>query len=157
QEAQDGSARRCYSSHPVIAQFFYTSIAQDALLMHDGVARYRQRELEAHNYRIPAGGGASGRTRGITTRGPPRPGPLPSDPVVLDLLEEVVYHSARGGNFTEALAIYRDNLGGFYHLGRTLHDFSRGQRIVSWFLDAKAPPQIREEGRTEVDLYQSAQ
>ncbi len=157
QEYRDASGRLCYSSHPAITQYFYSALLNDARAVHEGAAKYLEDALkERHNYLLrSAGGSRPVRVRGVGLTGAPSRGSLPTDPAVLDLLEELIYHAARSCRFEEAFALYRDNLGGFDHLGATLHEHLRGQRIIAPFLDA-ASPRIRDEARAEYERYRTA-
>jgi hypothetical protein len=139
QEYRDASGRLCYSSHPAITQYFYSALLNDARAVHEGAAEYLQSALrERHNFQVRTTGGRGPvRTRGGgSLRDAPFKGPLPTDRHLLDLLEELIYHATRSCRFEEAFALYRDNLGGFDHLGARLGEYLRGQRIVSLFLDA---------------------
>ena len=124
--------------------------------LHEGVAEHARRELAQYNVRIAGGTGRPVRTRGASTRGSPGRGALPTHRAVLDLLEQAACHSARAGQLVQAFAIYHDNLGGFDHLGATLHDYARGMKIVSLFLDDAVPAALRDRARADSERYQSA-
>jgi tetratricopeptide (TPR) repeat protein len=57
----------------------------------------------------------------------------PSDPQILELLTEAIYHSVRAGDFQGAWELHVKTVGGFANLGRRLGAFSRGERLVSAF------------------------
>ena len=56
---------------------------------------------------------------------------FPPDPSLLDLLEEIVYHTIRAGRSSEALEIYENRIGGFLSLGMAHAEYERGQRICA--------------------------
>lgn len=62
-----------------------------------------------------------------------RPGSeLPNDKSTLDHLEELVYHLLQAGLADQAVKIYRERLGGVWHLTR-IGEFARGHRILLEF------------------------
>jgi tetratricopeptide (TPR) repeat protein len=56
-----------------------------------------------------------------------------SDPRMLDLLEEIVYHTLEAGRADTAWEMYRYQLGGYENLGRRLGAYERGERICRAF------------------------
>jgi tetratricopeptide (TPR) repeat protein len=56
-------------------------------------------------------------------------GYLPSDPAVLDVLEEIVFHAIASGRVTDAIDIYTQRIGGYQHLFWNLSAFERGLRL----------------------------
>lgn len=62
-----------------------------------------------------------------------------SDPELLNLLEEIVYHSISAGRIEEAKEVYKDKLGGALHLGFELGEYARGLRILESFPNCPAP------------------
>jgi hypothetical protein len=63
-----------------------------------------------------------------------RPGAAkPEAPVLLDALEEVIYHTVRAGNEKDAYELYSSRLGGREHLGKVIGEFARGVRILRYF------------------------
>jgi hypothetical protein len=63
-----------------------------------------------------------------------RPGKrLPDDAASLDLIEEAIYHAQQAGRREEAVALYRDGLGGLHHLAWKLGETARGLRILRSF------------------------
>jgi len=63
----------------------------------------------------------------------------PSDPAVLDLLEEIVYHTLEAGQTQEAWEIHQRRIGGFKNLGWRLGAFERGERICRAFAGGRPP------------------
>jgi hypothetical protein len=71
-------------------------------------------------------------TPGVTLRS--RPGTAkPEDPALLDVLEEVIYHTVRSGSVGEARQLYEGRMGGRDHLGKVIGEFARGARILRYF------------------------
>jgi hypothetical protein len=63
-----------------------------------------------------------------------RPGKrLPEDSAALNLVEEAIYHAQQAGRAKEAMALYRNVLGGVRHLGWKLGEAARGRRILRTF------------------------
>jgi tetratricopeptide (TPR) repeat protein len=62
-----------------------------------------------------------------------KPGTVPSAPAMLDLLEEIVYHTLRAGHVAEAWDIYCNRIGGYWNLGWRLGAYERGARICRDF------------------------
>jgi len=58
----------------------------------------------------------------------------PSNPVILDLFEELLYHTSEVGNKRDAYYIYEKRIGGYKNLGQTIYDFNRGLKICDNFL-----------------------
>jgi hypothetical protein len=125
---QDGSRR--YSAHPVISQYFYQALKEDALLLHLGASEYLERKLGVGDFRV--------RTRArVRTRGAELGwgrDEWPSDPVTLDMFEELIYHMLQSGRFDAACDLYFSILGGFTHVGMRLGDYARGVRITALLL-----------------------
>jgi hypothetical protein len=63
----------------------------------------------------------------------------PSDPAVLDLLEEIVYHTLSAGHTQEAWDIYSNRIGGYRNLGWRLGTYARGERICRAFGGGQPP------------------
>jgi hypothetical protein len=132
QHTDAGGAHR-YSVHPAVSQYFYDSLEEDARLAHLGASEYLSREVDARRFQIPARGAV--RTRGaVRVRGGAGES-HPSDPAVLALLEEAIYHMLQAGLVAQALELYRRRLGGFAHLAKTLRQPGRGHRLTAMFLD----------------------
>jgi len=66
-----------------------------------------------------------------------RPGRNPSDPAILDLLEEIVYHTLAAGHVGVAYNIHRNRIGGYTNLGWRLGAYERGERICRAFLGGR--------------------
>ncbi len=132
QEHLEPDGTRRYGVHPAIGQYFYTALGEDTILAHEGVERYLERQVGPGAVRLPVHGAV--RTRGAARLCGAHRTPLPTEPKVLDLLEEMVYHALAAGHGEDAFTLYRDRLGGFEHLGRALGDYSRGLRLTSLFL-----------------------
>jgi hypothetical protein len=143
-----------YTSHPAIAQYFYSALVADQMLQ-AGVDRYIEEELARNNYRLVSAGGRPIRTRGVGLRSSPDSSRLPREPAILDLLEELVRNAAGRGNVEEAFAMYQNNLGGFDHLGKSVGQYLRGLEISALFLDA-GPERVRSEARVEHERYRQA-
>jgi tetratricopeptide (TPR) repeat protein len=62
-----------------------------------------------------------------------KPGTVPSAPAMLDLLEEIVYHTLRAGHVAEAWDLYCNRIGGYWNLGWRLGAYERGERICRDF------------------------
>jgi hypothetical protein len=63
-----------------------------------------------------------------------RPGRrLPEEPAQLDLVEEAIYHALQAGRTDEAVAMYREALGGLRHLAWKLGEMNRGLRVLRQF------------------------
>ncbi|MEM9388679.1 MAG: TIR domain-containing protein [Pseudomonadota bacterium] len=58
----------------------------------------------------------------------------PSDPQLLDLLEEIVYHTLSAGRVADAWKLYRQRMGGYENLLWRLGSAERGDRICRAFL-----------------------
>jgi hypothetical protein len=155
QEYRDGTGPSLYSSHPAIAQFFYSALVEDTLLLHEGVSRYLQRELQQRGHRVKTSAQGPVRVRGVGLSSSPVRGDLPRDRVVLELLEELIYHAVQRGALEEAFQLYRANLGGYEHLGATLGEHLRGLRIVAPFLTAGSA-RIREQAGQDQARYLTA-
>lgn len=63
----------------------------------------------------------------------------PSDSTVLDLLEEIVYHTLAAGHSQAAWAIYRTRIGGYRNLLWRLGAYERGERICRAFVAGQSP------------------
>jgi hypothetical protein len=97
-----------YTVHPAVRDYFYQTFA-NVKDMHNAV-RTRLSDLVD------------------------RPGAqLPTDRAVLNLLEELIYHSLAAGRVLEARTVYEHRMGGAWHLGRVLGEFARGYRILMQF------------------------
>ncbi len=80
------------------------------------------------------------------------PGENPSDPVTLDLLEEIVHHTLHSGHVREAWDIYQNRIGNYQNLGWRLGAYERGERICRAFAGGReigvqpvsAPPSDRQ-------------
>ena len=66
-------------------------------------------------------------------------GENPSDPAILDLLEEIVYHTLESGRPQEAWDIYWNRIGGYRNLSWRLGDYRRGERICRAFAAGHPP------------------
>lgn len=103
--------------HPVIKDFFYNSFTE-SYAAHDKAREYFSSLVG-------------------------KPGAeLPVDKKILDLLEELLYHSIQVGRDDDAANIYYNRLGGVRHLGWNLGEFDRGKRIVDTLLE-----EMRKKGR----------
>jgi tetratricopeptide (TPR) repeat protein len=77
---------------------------------------------------------------GLQARLGERPGEkYPSDSIVLDLLEEIVYHTLEAGLPQEAYELHRNRMGGYQNLGWRLGAYERGERICRAFTAGQAP------------------
>ncbi len=81
-----------------------------------------------------------------------RSGPNPSDPAILDLLEEIVYHTLEAGYASEAWGIYEYRIGNYENLGGRLGAYERGERICRGFAGGRSPETAPlSEGLSEAD------
>ncbi|MFQ6116418.1 MAG: hypothetical protein ACE5NG_20355, partial [bacterium] len=153
-----------YSIHPAISQYFYRALHEDALLLHLGATEYLRHQVAPNEFRVPTRAAVRTRGAGLRTRGAVRNrgiSKLPKDQYILDLLEESIYHALKAGKPEQAYRLYKENLGGYAHLGETLGDFMRGQRILAMFLSpADTAPNYSfkwlEEVRTDYKRYLDA-
>jgi len=72
------------------------------------------------------------RTLGTILQGRPNDA-LPTDPAMLDLLTEAIYHTVQAGHYQEAWRMHVALVGGYSNLGRNLGAFWRGARLCSAF------------------------
>jgi len=63
----------------------------------------------------------------------------PSDPVTLDLLEEIVHHTLAAGHVQEAFDLYWNRIGAYENLGWRLGAYERGERICRAFAGGLSP------------------
>jgi hypothetical protein len=129
QEQPVEAGRVRYSVHPAVSQYFYRALHEDALLLHAGATEYLRGELEGFRVRVR---GAI-RTRGASVS---RHAVRPTSPRELDLFEEMIHHSIKGGDAASAYRTYRHDLGGYAVLGEMLADHLRGYRITSMLVNA---------------------
>lgn len=81
-----------------------------------------------------------------------RPGANPSDPAILDLLEEIVHHTLAAGHVEEAWGVYQNRIGGGRNLLWRLGAYERGERICRAFAGDRAPEEAPlPEGLAEAD------
>ncbi len=66
-------------------------------------------------------------------------GEYPSDPAMLDLLEEIVYHTLGAGRANEAWDIYWERIGAYKNLLWRLGAYERGERICRAFVPGRSP------------------
>jgi tetratricopeptide (TPR) repeat protein len=97
-----------FTVHPAIKDHFYRSFI-DPRTLHEAVGRHYS-----------------------TLAGEPGVG-LPVRAKVLDILEELVYHTISSGRAAEAEEIYRVRLGGYEHLAWQIGQYSRCIRILTGF------------------------
>jgi tetratricopeptide (TPR) repeat protein len=62
-----------------------------------------------------------------------QPSTHPSAAAMLDLLEEIVYHTLRAGHVVDAWDIYCHRIGGYWNLGWRLGAYERGERLCRGF------------------------
>jgi len=106
-----------YSVHPAVRDGFLKGLDPDA-----------------------AGKGHAAVREGLEAQLGDRPGEEnPSDPAILDLLEEIVYHTIEAGAPEEAWNIYWSRIGGYKNLGWRLGDYERGERICRAFAGGRPP------------------
>lgn len=130
-ERTDATETVWYSTHPAVSQYFYRALQEDALRVHMGASAYLSRQRDSQSFPVPVRGAI--RTRGaVRLRG--SSDQRPTEPVLLDLLEEAVYHALKAGRVEEAWELYRSRLGGFDHLGGSVNELARGYRITEMFL-----------------------
>ncbi len=105
-----------YSVHLAVRSGFLRNVdTSDALLSHDKIGQYLQQNLSAVDHET-----------------------LPTDPVMLDLLTEAMYHTVQAGKVEEAWHIHIEKVGGYSNLGRRLGAFARGERICHVFQVAES-------------------
>jgi hypothetical protein len=75
-----------------------------------------------------------------------RPQSKPTDPAMLDRYETLIEHTRLAGRTQDAFNLYWFGLGGYWHLGETLGEYSRGLRILSAF----SPDGIPEEAALDL-------
>ena len=116
----DGVVR--YAAHPSISRYFSLAMTSDARAASLGAARHYERSLNAVRRSSYNSGPAEARTGGaMRTRragGAPHGNPIayPTSNAVLDLMEKIVLHTARGGQQDEARRFYQSRMGGDQHL-----------------------------------------
>lgn len=66
-------------------------------------------------------------------------GENPSDPAVLDLLEEIIHHTLSAGHAQEAFDVYWFRMGHYGNLGHRLGAHARGERICRAFVSGRPP------------------
>jgi len=71
-----------------------------------------------------------------------QPGRNPSEPTILDLLEEIVHHALAADLVGEAWSIYWDRIGGYENLGSRLGAYDRGERICRAFASGLPPEDV---------------
>jgi len=69
----------------------------------------------------------------------------PSSRVVLDLLEEVFYHTIEAGRTLEAYNLYQHRFGGYWNLGSRLGEWERGERLCRRLHEATESRRTSEE------------
>jgi tetratricopeptide (TPR) repeat protein len=67
-------------------------------------------------------------------------GLYPSAPAILDLLEEIVYHTLQAAQVAKAWDIYCHRIGGYWNLGWRLGAYERGERICRAFANGLSAP-----------------
>lgn len=132
QEHTGPEGTKAFAVHPAVGRYFYEALGEDAIQAHEGVEKYLERQVPPEAVRVPVRGVV--RTRGAASLRGTHATRLPAEPPVLDLLEEMVYHTLAAGHGEAAYRVYRERLGGYEHLGRSLGDFSRGARLTGLFL-----------------------
>lgn len=105
--------RTTCSVHPAIRDHFYRSIGPDSTEIHAAVSTH----LVALSER-------------------PERERYPMDSADLDILEEFIYHSVKGGDLRRAINFYHGAVGGYTNLAWRLSDYQRGLRITSLLTDA---------------------
>ena len=95
-----------YTIHPAVRDHFYRTF-RETLSMHGAITKHL-----------------------LDLSGRPGIG-LPTAKAALDLLEELVHHAVRSGNFQAAWDVYATRLGGDEHLNVELGEYSRCYRILS--------------------------
>ena len=122
-----------YSVHPAVRDGFLSGLGRDvAQAAHEAVQQGLEARLpeslrkpneDMRAARLLGGAGAE----------------YPSDPSVLDMLEEIVYHTFEAGHPQEAFDIYWHRIGGYRNLLWRLGDYERGERICRAFAAGKRP------------------
>lgn len=121
-----------YSIHPAVRDGFLAGLdLQTRRQGHEaagaGLTKLLSRESQEDNDEIQA------------ARLSDRPGENPYDLRLLDLLEEILYHTVNAGQAALSLQLYRQRIGGFRKLGRDLGDFERGNRICRVLCGSVSP------------------
>ncbi len=79
-----------------------------------------------------------------------RPGEeYPSDPAILDLLEEIIHHTLKAGHVKEAWEIHKHRIGGYRNLVWRLGAYERGERICRALADDQSPQSVLSTLRSE--------
>jgi len=131
-----------FSVHPAIRDGFLSGLDQDiARVAHEAVGKEIERTLEEKrtDFLVSPSGDYLVSQSGdrLLSR---RPGEKnPSDPAVLDLLEEIIYHTLESGHPKEAWDIYCYRIGRYRNLLWRLGDYQRGERICRSFAAGRPP------------------
>lgn len=102
-----------YTVHPAVREGFLKGLDPDSR---------RQGHSAARQGLLASLGGIPGREAN------------PSDPYVLDLLEEIAYHTLESGWADTAWELYFHQIRGYENLGRRLGAYERGERICRAFV-----------------------
>ncbi len=108
-----------YTIHPAVRDGFLRGISRDAALASHEAVR-----------------------QGLEVSLGEAPGENPSDPVTLDLLEEIVHHTLQSRHVPEAWDIYWNRIGGYKNLGLRLGAYERGERICRAFAGSQSPETV---------------
>jgi hypothetical protein len=150
---------RFYAIHPAVSDYFYRALREDVFL-HEAASDYLSRQLGPDEFRTRVRGAV--RTRGGTRLGVPPRAQLPAGDDLLDLAEQVIYHTLKAGRPQQAGRFYLERLGGYEHLGETLRQHSRGLRILAQILEqiAKTPDRqnlwLKQKLETDYDQFRKA-
>ena len=112
------ASQRGFLAHPFVRRFFRTRLDVPAAEIH-GLERKRLRQSLVE-----------------------RPDQLTRDTQLLDLCEDLLYHTLRTGEPREALRIYSHRMGGFGYLGLHAGDMIRGERVLRAFSRDRDPGRI---------------
>ena len=116
------SGRKMYMAHPAVRDGFIKDLDGESLRKyHDAVRQDLETNLKK------------------------RPGyKEPSDPEILDLLEEIIHHTLEAGYPDDAFSVYWDLIGAYLNFGWRLGAYERGERICCAFLKSvgSEPAQI---------------
>ena len=111
--------RTLYTIHPAVRDGFLGGISRDAAVASHEAVR-----------------------QGLEVSLGDAPGKNPSDRTTLDLLEEIVHHTAQSGHVPEAWGIYWNRIGGYKNLGWRLGAYERGERICRAFAGCESPETV---------------
>ncbi|HZF10023.1 MAG TPA: TIR domain-containing protein [Thermoanaerobaculia bacterium] len=115
--ARSSDGETLFTVHPAVRDGVLRGVGSDAARLGHQVAR-----------------------EGLQARLGERPGEdYPSDPAVLDLLEEILYHTLKAELPQEAWKLYCVRIGAYENLGWRLGAYERGQRICSAFAEGQSP------------------